>query len=117
MKIDVTVKDNHQEFLNQVVRDYSLEGPDQAIQFLVKYSLAQDESDQIFGEIRCVGECFSADQTIPVKLEDKTVSKLKEIFQQHDFDDYDSEEEELGKVIRCMINFADQDRDLNEIFS
>ena len=30
MKINVTIKGKHQEFLNQVVRDYSLGGTDQA---------------------------------------------------------------------------------------
>ena len=64
MKIDVTVKSNHQEFLNQVVRDYSLGGSDQAIQSLIQYSLSQNGHDQIFGEIRCVGQCRSPDQSI-----------------------------------------------------
>ena len=117
MKINVTVKGDHQEFLNNASNDYSLGGADQAIRSLVKYSLTQDENDQIFSEIRCAGECYSADQAIPVELEDKAIAKLKEIFQQYDFEDYDSEEEELGKTIRCMINFADQDGDLSEIFS
>jgi len=117
MKINVTVKDDHQEFLNNASNDYSLGGADQAIRSLVKYSLTQDENDQIFSEIRCAGECYSADQAIPVELEDKAIAKLKEIFQQYDFEDYDSEEEELGKTIRCMINFANQDGDLSQIFS
>ena len=42
---------------------------------------------------------------------------MKEIFQQFDFEDYDSEEEELSKIIRSIINFADQEGDLNKIFT
>ncbi len=117
MKINVTVKSNHQEFLKQVVRDYSLGGTDQAIQSLIQYSLSQNGHDQIFGEIRCVGQCRSPDQSILVELEDEAIATLKEIFQQYDFDDYDSEEEELSKPIRCMVNFADQDGNLSAIFS
>ena len=117
MKINVTVKGDQQEFLNNASNDYSLGGADQAIRSLVKYSLTQDENDQIFSEIRCAGECYSADQAIPVELEDKAIAKLKEIFQQYDFEDYDSEEEELSKTIRCLINFANQDGDLSQIFS
>ena len=117
MKINVTLKGKHQEFLNQVVRDYSLGGTDQAIQSLIQYFLSQNGHDQIFGEIRCVGQCRSPDQSILVELEDEAIATLKEIFQQYDFDDYDSEEEELSKPIRCMINFADQDGDLSAIFS
>ena len=82
---------------------------------LIQYSLSQNGHDQIFGEIRCVGQCRSPDQSIPVELEDEAIATLKEIFQQYDFDDYDSEEEELSKPIRCMINFADQDGDLSSI--
>ena len=33
------------------------------------------------------------------------------------FDDYDSEDKEISKTIRCMINYADQDGDPKEIFS
>ena len=117
MKIDVTVKSTHQEFLNEVVRDYSLGGADHAIRSLIQYSLSQNGHDQIFGEIRCVGACHAADQSIPVELEDETIAALKEIFQQHDLGDYDSEEEELSKSIRCMINFANQDGNLSAIFS
>ena len=90
MKIHVTLKGKHQEFLNRVVRDYSLGGSDQAIRSLIQYSLSQNGHDQILGEIRCVGECRSADQSIPVELEDEAITTLKEILQQYDFDDYDS---------------------------
>ena len=117
MKINVTVKGSHQDFLNQVVTDYSLAGTDQAIRSLIQYSLSQNGHDQIFGEIRCVGECHSADQSIAVEMEDEAIATLKEIFGQYDFDEYDSEEEELSKPIRCMINFADQDGNLSAIFS
>ena len=55
MKINVTVKGDQQEFLNNASNDYSLGGADQAIRSLVKYSLTQEENDQIFSEIRCAG--------------------------------------------------------------
>ena len=97
--------------------DYSLAGTGQAIRSLILYSLSQNGHDQIFGEIRCVGDCHSADQSITVELEDEVIATLKEIFQRYDFDDYDSEEEELSKPIRCMVNFADQDGNLRAIFS
>jgi|TARA_B100002049_G_scaffold155124_1_gene115766 hypothetical protein len=42
---------------------------------------------------------------------------MREIFQQYDFEDYDSEEEELSKIVRSIINFADQEGDLNKIFT
>ena len=41
---------------------------------------------------------------------------MREIFQQYDFEEYDSEEEELSKIVRCMINYAEQEGDLKNIF-
>ena len=36
---------------------------------------------------------------------------------QSHFDDYDSEEEEISKIIRSMINFADEEEDIKKIFT
>ena len=93
MKFNLSLKDQQKEFMDQVVSDFS------------------------FGEIRCVGGCYSTDQSIQVELDDELISKMREIFQQYDFEDYDSEEEELSKIVRSMINFADQEGDLNKIFT
>jgi len=41
---------------------------------------------------------------------------MREIFRQYDFEEYDSEEEELSKIVRSMINYADQEGDLKNIF-
>ena len=50
-------------------------------------------------------------------MDDVIVSKIKDIFQKYDFDDYDSEEEEISKIIRSMINFADEEEDIKTIFT
>ena len=52
-----------------------------------------------------------------IELDDETVSKIKGIFQKYDFDDYDSEEEEISKIIRSMINFVDEEEDIKTIFT
>jgi len=63
----------------------------------------------VFGKIRCIGGCFSNDESIEVELEDELISKMREIFQQYDFEEYDSKEEELSKIIRSMINYAERE--------
>ena len=117
MKINVILKDEQKEFLDQVINDYSLKNTETSIQSLVSEILENYDHENVFGEIRCIGCCFSSDEKISVELEDKQVLKMKEIFQQHEFEDYDSEEEELSKIVRSMINYADQEADLNKIFS
>ena len=117
MKFNLSLKDQQKEFMDQVVSDFSLGEIEISIQSLVKEILNQDDNENVFGEIRCVGSCYSTDQSIQVELDDELISKMREIFQQYDFEDYDSEEEELSKIIRSMINFADQEGDLNKIFA
>ena len=117
MKINVILKDEQKEILDQVINDYSLDNTEKSIQSMVSEILDNYDHNNVFGEIRCIGGCFSTDETISVELEDDQVLKMKEIFQQHEFDDYDSEDDELSKIVRSMINFLDQEADLKKFFS
>ena len=76
-----------------------------------------NQNDDVFGDYRCVGDCYSTEQSVEIELDDETVSKIKDIFQKYDFDDYDSEEEEISKIIRSMINFVDEEEDIKTIFT
>ena len=117
MKLNLSLKEEQKEFLDQVVRDFSLGEIEISIQYLVREILKENDNENVFGEIRCVGGCYSTDQYIQVELEDEYILKMREIFRQYDFEDYNSEEEELSKIVRCMINFADQEGDINKILN
>ena len=117
MKINISLKDTQKEFLDKVVSDFSLGKVEKSIQPLLKEIIGKYDNENVFGEIRCIGGCFNTDQPIEVELEDELILKMKKIFQQYDFEDYDSEEEELGKIIRSIINFTDLEGDLNKIFN
>ena len=117
MKINIHLKDEQKDFLDQVINEHSLKNTETSIQSLVSAILENYEHENVFGEIRCIGGCFSTDETISVELNDEHVSKMKEIFKQYEFEDYDSEEEELSKIVRSIINYADQEADIEKIFS
>ena len=117
MKINVILKDEQKEFLDRVINDYSLKNIETSIQSLVSKILNNSGHENIFKEIRCIGGCFSTDETISVELEEEKVLKMKKIFQQYDFEEYDSDEEELSKIVRSMINYADQEAELDKLFS
>ena len=117
MKININLKDTQKEFLDQVVNNFSLGKVENSIQSLVKEILDQYDYENVFGEIRCIGGCFTTDQSIQVELEDELILRMKNIFQHYDFEDYDSEEEGLSKIIRSIINFADQEGAHNNIFA
>ena len=117
MKINIILKDEQKEFLDQLMNDYSLKNMQTSILSLVSEILDNHDHENVFGEIRCIGGCFSTDDTISVEMEDERVLKMKEIFKQYEFEDYDSEEEELSKIVRSMINYVDQEADLDKLFS
>ena len=117
MKINILLKDEQKDFLDKVINDHSLKNTETSIQSLVGVILENHDHENVFGEIRCIGGCFSTDETISVELDDEHASKMKEIFKKYEFEDYDSEEEQLSKIVRSIINYADQEADLENIFS
>ena len=117
MKINIILKDEQKEFLDQVMNNYKLKNIEISIQSLVSEILDNHDHENVFDEIRCIGGCFSTDETISAELGDEQVLKMKEIFQQYEFEDYDSEEEELSKIVRSIINYVDQEVDLDKLFS
>ena len=117
MKVNITLKDQQKECLDKVTSDLSLENSEKTIHKLIHGIFELNQNDDVFGDYRCVGECYSTEQSVQIELDDETVSKIKGIFQKYDFDDYDSEEEEISKIIRSMINFADEEDDIKTIFT
>ena len=117
MKVNITLKDPQKECLDKVTSDLSLENNEKTIHKLIHGIFELNQEDEVFGDLRCVGDCYSTDQSVEIELDDETVSKIKGIFQKYDFDDYDSEEEEISKIIRSMINFADEEENIETIFT
>ena len=56
--------------------------------------------------------CFSSEPQFDLEVDDINYNNLKQIFKNYDFDAYDTEEEEVSKTIRCIINFFDKEPDL-----
>ena len=52
MKININLKDEQKEFLDQVINDYSLDNTETSIQSLVKEILDNYDHENVFGEIR-----------------------------------------------------------------
>ena len=99
MKVNITLKDEQKECLDKVTSDLSLENNEKTIHKLIHGIFELNQNDDIFGDYRCVGDCYSTEQSVEIELDDETVSKIKDIFQKYDFDDYDSEEE-INKIIK-----------------
>jgi len=118
MKVKITLKDPQKECLDkEVTSGLSLENHEKTIHKLIHGIFELNQNDDVFGDYRCVGDCYSTEQSVEIEFDDETVSKIKGIFQKYDFDDYDSEEEEISKIIRSMINFADEEENIKTIFT
>ena len=116
MKVKITLKEPQKECLDKVKSDLSLENHEKTIHKLIHGIFELNQDDEVFGDYRCLGDCYSTDQSVKIELDDETVSKIKDIFKKYEFDDYHSEEEEISKIIRSMINFVDEEEDIKIIF-
>tara|TARA_B100000700_G_C14907732_1_gene790616 strand:+ start:72 stop:428 length:357 start_codon:yes stop_codon:yes gene_type:complete len=117
MELNIFLKEEHLEFLKQIETEFSINGIEKTIHILIEEIIKNYDSKIVFDEIRCVGGCLSNDEFVKVKLDDSLISKMRDIFKQYDFEDYDTEEQELSKVVRCIVNFADQECDMNDVIS
>ena len=117
MRVKVTLKDPQKECIDKITSDLSLENHEKTIKKLIHGIFELNQNDDVFGDSRCVGDCYSTEQSVEIEMDDKTVSKIKDIFQKYDFDDYESEEEEISKIIRSMINYVDEEEDIKTIFT
>ena len=118
MKLNVSLKYNHQDVLDQFLKDFAISNREDVLLAIIKFSLKYDHPDDIFGEEReeCNGGCFNAEPAITIELDIDLLKKMKQIYHNYTFDDYDSEDEEISKTIRCKINYANSDGDPKEIF-
>ena len=92
MKVNITLKDPQKECLDKVTSDLSLENNEKTIHKLIHGIFELNQNNDVFGDYRYVGDCYSTEQSVEIELDDETVSKINGIFQKYDFDDYDSEE-------------------------
>ena len=114
MNLTINLKFNQQDIVDKLVKKYSLSNNENALIKLIKYSLEFENPDEIFGDERetCVGGCYNSEPVFSIEIDKKYFLKMKNIF-----DEYESEDEEVSKTIRCMINYADQIKDAKVIFA
>ena len=81
----------------------------------VKAAIQLNDNDLIFGSAReqCGGGCFASEPYFEIEMDEGDFNKLKSVYgnQNYEFEEYDSEEEEISKTIRCIFNFIDYQPD------
>ena len=110
MKFKLFLKNTHLDMLKDLGEKYDIHNKEELIKKCIKTALKLDNNDLIFDEIReqCT-VCFSSEAQFDLEIDDIDYNNLKKIFEYYDFNTYDSEEEEVSKTIRCIINFLDEE--------
>ena len=113
-KFNLNLKEPHLVALNDLKEKFSVTSNKEMVNRCIKSALNLNKDDLIFSTIKekCSGGCFASEPQFEVELNEDIFNKLKKIYTENDFDDYKTEEEEVSKVIRCIINFFESEPDL-----
>ena len=113
-KFNLNLKETHLEVLNDLKEKFSITSNNEMVNKCVKSALNLNKNDLIFSPIKeiCRGGCFASEPQFEIDISVDIFIQLQKIYTENDFDDYKTEEEEIGKVIRCIINFFEDEPDL-----
>ena len=111
MKFQLSLKSTHQSIIDDLKEKYSISSNEEVVIRSVKSAFQLQNNDLIFAKEReqCVGGCYGSEPCFDIEMDDTDYNQLKQIFKDYDFEDYDSEEEEISKTIRCIINFIEEE--------
>ena len=101
------------EVVESLKKKHSTASKEEIIKRYVKSAIQLQNDDLIFGSAReqCGGGCFSSEPQFEIDMDEDNFNKLRSIYQNYEFEEYDTEEEEISKTIRCIINFIDYQPD------
>ena len=113
MKFKLFLKNTHLDILEELAKNYDIHNKEELIKKCIETALKLNDNDLIFDNVReqCIS-CFSSEPRFELEINDIDYNNLKKIFKYYDFNSYDTEEEEVSKTIRCIINFFDEEPDL-----
>tara|TARA_B100000579_G_C22434048_1_gene666664 strand:- start:189 stop:542 length:354 start_codon:yes stop_codon:yes gene_type:complete len=117
MKLNLSLKDTHMIIIDDLKDEHSISSSEEVVCRYVKSALRLEKNDLIFGVSReqCGAGCFASEPRFEIDLEEDDLNKLSKIYQDYDFQEYDTKEEEISKTIRCIINFVEEKPDLISI--
>jgi len=117
MKFSLFLKETHMEVIDGLKKKHAIASNEEIVQKYVSSALQLQSDDLIFGSSReqCGGGCFSSEPQFEIDISEDDFNKLKNVYQNYEFEEYDTEEEEISKTIRCIINFVDYEPDVVSI--
>ena len=110
MQFEVSLKIHQENILKDFTEKFCFSSQEEIIRVLIKNSLESDKKEDIFGEsnIQCSSGCFNAEPYLKMDVEPNIFNELLDLFSSYISEDYESDEERISKIIRCMIEYFDQ---------
>ena len=113
-KFNLNLKKPHLEILKDLKEKFSITSNNEIVNKCINSALNLNKDDLIFGAIKeiCSGGCYGSEPQFEIEMNEDIFFKLKKIYKESNFDNYKTEEAEVSKVIRCIINFFGDEPEL-----
>ena len=113
-KFNLNLKEPQSEAINYLKKKFSISSDKEMVIKCIKSALNLNKNYLIFSPVKekCRGGCFASKPQFEIDIDKDIFIQLQKIYKQNEFDHYKSKEEEVSKVIRCIINFFKDEADL-----
>ena len=113
-KFNLNLKEPQLDAINYLKKKFLISSDKEMVIKCIKSALNLNKNDLIFSPIKekCRGGCFASEPQLEIDLNEDIFIKLQKIYTENEFDAYKTEEEEVSKVVRCIINYFTDEPDL-----
>ena len=111
MKFNLRLKEPHLKAISDLKEKFLAKSDQEIVNKCIESALNLNKNDLIFSTVKekCSGGCYASEPQFDIELDENTFMQLKKIYINNNFDDYKTEEERISKVIRCIINFFEDE--------
>ena len=113
-KFTLNLKEPQLEVINYLKKKFSISRNSEMVNKCIKSALNLKKNDLIFSSVneKCRGGCFASEPQFEIFINEDIFIQLLKIYTENEFDNYKTKEEQVSKVIRCIINFFKDESDL-----
>ena len=106
-KFTLNLKEPQLDVIIYLKKKFLISSDKEMVTKCIKSALNLNKNDLIFSPIKekCRGGCFASKPQFDIDMNEDTFIQLQKIYTENGFDAYKTEEEEVSKVIRCILNY------------
>ena len=110
-KLHLYLKKPHIDIVSVLKEKYKFRCNESVIKHCIDSAIIIKNYELIFGELheKCSGGCYAAKPVLELNLDKNILKQLKQFHTNYNFDEYATDDQKVSKVIRCIINFYEQE--------